>query len=185
MFFKCCAAVALHYLGVQPKHYCIWYFVESMFFVMSVFPPLGIHYGCILSADLGWSEVDVRGSSGDTETQQSDGDQGLDTGHFLQERQAVGRPQHDRAQQALPHHEERHHPLHHEVKSKPLNCASILPTACCFASNSITFKNVGLWLRCRHFTYYTFPYFCIFFNLFFFLLEKMTDCVCYKVIKGI
>lgn len=64
---------------------------------------------------MGRPEVDVRGPDRDSQAEQSDGNKGVDTGHLLQERQEVRRSQHDGAQQAVPHHEERHHPLHHEV----------------------------------------------------------------------
>lgn len=78
-------------------------------------PPSGVHNGRVLSTDVGGPEVDVRGPDRDFKAQQPDGDQSVDTGHLLQERQEVSRSQHDGAKQAFPHYEERHHSVHHEV----------------------------------------------------------------------
>lgn len=87
-----------------------------LFFLSFVNVPVsGVHNGRVLSADVGGPEVDVRGPDRDPEAEQPDGDQSVDAGHLLQERQEVGRSQHDGPQQAFPHHEERHHSVHHEV----------------------------------------------------------------------
>lgn len=88
---------------------------SSWSYFWSFFPNVGIHNGRIFSPDVGRPEVDVRGPDRDSQAEQPDGNKGVDTGHLLQERQEVRRSQHDSAQQAVPHHEERHHPLHHEV----------------------------------------------------------------------
>lgn len=76
----------------------------------------GVHDGRVLSTDVGWPQVDVRGTHWNFTTKQPNGDKGLDTRHVLQKRQEVSRPQHDSAEQAFPHHEERHHSVHHEVE---------------------------------------------------------------------
>lgn len=78
-------------------------------------PASGVHHGRVLSTDVGGPQADVRGPDRDFEAEQPDGDQSVDTRHLLQERQEVCGPQHDGPQQAVPHHEERHHPVHHEV----------------------------------------------------------------------
>lgn len=79
-------------------------------------PVSGVHDGRVLSTDVGGPQVDVRGTHWNITAQQPDGDQGLDARHLLPKRQEVGRSQHDGAKQAFPHHEERHHSVHHEVE---------------------------------------------------------------------
>lgn len=84
-----------------------------------LFSPIstGVHHGRVLSADVGGQKTDVRGSGGDLEVEQLDGDEGVDSRHVLQERKEIGGSQHDGSQQAFPHHEKRHDSLHHEVRT--------------------------------------------------------------------
>lgn len=89
----------------------------------------GVHDGRVLSTDVGGPQADVRGAHWNFTAQQPDGDQGLDARHLLQKRQEVGRSQHDGAKQALPHHEERHHSVHHEVEQHTQKQKACKPAA--------------------------------------------------------
>lgn len=94
---------------------------------------LGIHNGCVFSANMDWWPAEIWGPHWDPASQQPNGQQYLDTGHFLPKWQTFYFAQHDHSQQAVPHHAERNYSVHHEVTCVPEHLLSKSKMDCTLA----------------------------------------------------
>lgn len=84
----------------------LWHFLT--FFI-------GVHNRRVLQAELEGREIEVRGADEHFASEQPDGQQNLDSGHFLSQREEISGTQHDHAQQATAHPGWWNIALHNEV----------------------------------------------------------------------
>lgn len=119
---------------------CIFYVVKSAVLVKLWFFSTGVHHGRVFPSDVDRRASAVRGSHRDPASQQPDGQQDLDSGYVFPKRQTLHRSQHDDSEQAVPHHAERNHPLHHEVQQRLAPAADVRIKTITFRTSTPTYN---------------------------------------------
>lgn len=104
----------------------------------------GVYHGHVFPSNVGGREAGVQRSQRDPALEQPHGGQDLDSRHLFPQLEEISGSQHDNAEQAVPHHAERHRLLHHEVclhrnKKIPFNSGTASISYCAqFSSPRLT-----------------------------------------------